>query len=150
MGLYKNNYNNIQYNVYKSSKKLLKLSDLNQKNISNFIKKFRHVIVTSMNNNIRELLNTNLFNNETLNNILCQYSCYSFILNKNINFKKINFNKVIFKEEIEELDLNLIKLSYNNKIYYIPSKNRIIEFYDNINTDNSLIELILFFSQEMN
>jgi len=67
-----------------------------------------------------------------------------------MSFHKIIFNKVIFKEDIEGLDLNLIKLSYNNKIYYIPSKNREIEFYDNINTNNSLIEIILFFSQEMN
>ena len=150
MGLYKNNYNGIQQNICKSSKKILKISNLNQKNISNFVKKFRHILLTSMNNKIRELLDSNLLNNETLNNLLTNYSCYSFILNKNINFNKIIFNKVIFKEDIEGLDLNLIKLSYNNKIYYIPSKNRVIEFYDNIHTDNSLIELILFFSQEMN
>ena len=150
MGLYKNNYNGIQQNICKSSKKILKISNLNQKNISNFVKKFRHILVTSMNNKIRELLDSNLLNNETLNNLLTNYSCYSFILNKNINFNKIILSKVIFKEDIEGLDLNLIKLSYNNKIYYIPSKNREIEFYDNIHTDNSLIELILFFSQEMN
>tara|TARA_B110000037_G_C16916048_1_gene422332 strand:- start:105 stop:557 length:453 start_codon:yes stop_codon:yes gene_type:complete len=150
MGLYKNNYNGIRQNICKSSKKILKISNLNQKNISNFVKKFRHILVTSMNNKIRELLDSNLLNNETLNNLLCNYSCYTFILNKNINFNKIILSKVIFKEDIEGLDLNLIKLSYNNKIYYIPSKNREIEFYDNIHTDNSLIELILFFSQEMN